>query len=273
LRHIPVVVGILDTLTHNLTFPHSLSRTTFRRASCPPFGLTLGHLQNIGRQHRQPSPSLVDTTRGGGSVSGTRSSKLIAQVGSKINFAAACRHRVKLLLPISVDLVPCMSLAPQVCSRAARKAAPQQKCDTGNCFFLFSAALVECAISCDSVCSLDRRPSRAVAGCPVAEAAGLRSKAGFVTAEVRAYLGVPPAGRALPARQQAVQVLSVAARSVSRQETLVLNFARSLFSLRAAFRYFFRGYRLTSRLVTLSFAQDTVNRRIRPHVSERRKRI
>merc|ERR1712216_1048844 len=115
----------------------------------------------------------------------------------------------------------------------------------------------ECAISCDSVCSLDRRPSRAVAGCPVAEAAGLRSKAGFVTAEVRAYLGVPPA------RQQAVQVLSVAARSVSRQETLVLNFARSLFSLRAAFRYFFRGYRLTSRLVTLSFAQDTVNRRIR----------
>lgn len=119
-------------------------------------------------KHRQankpPSPSLVDTTRGGGSVSGTRSSKLIAQVGSKINFAAACRHRVKLLLPISVDLVPCMSLAPQVCSRAARKAAPQQKCDTGNCFFLFSAALVECAISCDSVCSLDRRPSRAVAG-------------------------------------------------------------------------------------------------------------
>merc|ERR1712167_240425 len=82
-----------------------------------------------------------------------------------------------LLLPINVDLVPCISLAPQVCSRAARKAAPQQKCDTGNCLFLFSAALVECAISCDSVCSLDRRPSRAVTGCPVAEAAGLRSKA------------------------------------------------------------------------------------------------
>lgn len=119
---------------------------------------------------------------------------------------------------------------------------------------------------------IDDRPELWRAG-PVAEAAGLRSKAGFVTAEVRAYLGVPPAGRALPARQHAVQVLSVAARSVSRQETLVLNFARSLFSLRAAFRYFFRGYRLTSRLVTLSFAQDTVNRRIWPHVSERRKRI